>query len=216
MGALKNVWDNSHMDIYSKYLLFRAIPLNLLLWGCETWSLRQVLLNKLEVFLHRNIRRILKVTITQVQEERIRNEHARKMFYDIPRVRNMIAARQMDFLGKVVRSSWLFPAKRMITACCSNKRLRGRPHYHNKDALVKNLKLLFANVPDVVIDDRGSVKDWIEEASNKQYWQQLVRCLIDKRAEIPQRPENWTRRRRSPRNHDQERAEQFPPTSPRT
>ena len=47
MGALNNVWNNLHMDIYSKYLLFRAIPMNLLLWGCETWSLRKTLLNKL-------------------------------------------------------------------------------------------------------------------------------------------------------------------------
>ena len=77
--------------------------MNLLLWGCETWSLRQVLLNKVEVFLHRSIRRILGITITQVQEERIRNEHVRKLFYDIPRVRNMIAARQLGFIGKVMR-----------------------------------------------------------------------------------------------------------------
>ena len=56
MGALKNFWDNPHVDLYSKYLLFRAIPMNLLLWGCETWSLRQVLLNKVEVFLHWSIR----------------------------------------------------------------------------------------------------------------------------------------------------------------
>ncbi len=39
MEALKEVWRNQHLDIYSKYLLFRAIPMNLLLWGCETWSL---------------------------------------------------------------------------------------------------------------------------------------------------------------------------------
>ncbi len=39
MGALKNVWNSSHLDIWSKYLLFRAIPMNLLLWGCETWSM---------------------------------------------------------------------------------------------------------------------------------------------------------------------------------
>ncbi len=55
MGALKEVWQNQHLDIYSKYLLFRAIPINLLLWGCETWSLGQSLLNKLEVFLHGSI-----------------------------------------------------------------------------------------------------------------------------------------------------------------
>jgi hypothetical protein len=26
-------------DTYSKYLIFRAIPMNLLLWGCKAWSL---------------------------------------------------------------------------------------------------------------------------------------------------------------------------------
>ncbi len=35
MGALKEVWRNPHLDTYSKYLLFRAIPVNLLLWGCK-------------------------------------------------------------------------------------------------------------------------------------------------------------------------------------
>ena len=39
MGALKNVWDNPHMNLYSKYLLFQAIPMNLLLWGCKNWFL---------------------------------------------------------------------------------------------------------------------------------------------------------------------------------
>jgi hypothetical protein len=31
MGALKEVWRNPHLDVYSKYLLFWAIPMNLLL-----------------------------------------------------------------------------------------------------------------------------------------------------------------------------------------
>jgi hypothetical protein len=55
MGALKEVWRNPHLNTYSKYLLFRAILVNLLLWGCENWSLRQSLLRQLEVFLHQNI-----------------------------------------------------------------------------------------------------------------------------------------------------------------
>ena len=125
MGALKNVWDNSHMDLYNKYLLFRAIPMNLLIQGCETWSLRQVLLNKLKVFLHRNIPRILGVNMTQVQEDLIRNKYVHKTFYDIPRICNMIAARHMDFVGKVVQGDWSQPAKRMLVASCSNIRLSG-------------------------------------------------------------------------------------------
>jgi len=44
MGALKEVWRNPHLDTYSMYLLFCAIPMNLLLWGCENWSLRHDLL----------------------------------------------------------------------------------------------------------------------------------------------------------------------------
>ena len=84
MGALKEVWRNPHLDKYSKYLLFRTIPMNLLLWGCKNWSLRQDLLQRLEVFLHCRIRRILYISITQVQEDRIRNDKIQKLFYDIP------------------------------------------------------------------------------------------------------------------------------------
>jgi hypothetical protein len=35
-GAQKEIWCNLHLDAYNKYLLFRAIPMNLLLWGTET------------------------------------------------------------------------------------------------------------------------------------------------------------------------------------
>ena len=31
MGALKEVWQNKHLNTYNKYLLFHAIPMNLLL-----------------------------------------------------------------------------------------------------------------------------------------------------------------------------------------
>ena len=55
MGRLKEVWRNPHLDVYNKYLLFFAIPMNLLLWGAETWSLKKSQLDKLEVFLHRSI-----------------------------------------------------------------------------------------------------------------------------------------------------------------
>ena len=92
MGALKEVWRNQHLDIYSKNLLFRAIPMNLLLWGCKTWLLRQSLLNKLEVFLHRSIRCILDINMTRVKDKQIRNTKIRNIFYDIPDIEHMITA----------------------------------------------------------------------------------------------------------------------------
>ncbi len=112
----------AYLDIWSKYLLFCAIPMNLLLWGCETWSMQKALANKLEVFLHRNIRRILQVSITRVREEQIRNEHVWHIFYNIPCVSNMIAARQLDFIGKTIRGPFDRPAQQMLTACCDHTR----------------------------------------------------------------------------------------------
>ena len=69
MGTLKDVWRNPHLDIYNKYLLFWAIPMNLLLWGAEMWSLRKTQLDQLKVFLHRSIRRILQISMSTVKEE---------------------------------------------------------------------------------------------------------------------------------------------------
>jgi hypothetical protein len=74
MGALKEIWQNPHLNTYSKYLLFRAIPVNLLLWGCETWSLQQAHLCRLEVFLHCSICCILHISILDVKDKHIHNK----------------------------------------------------------------------------------------------------------------------------------------------
>ena len=191
MGRLKEVWRNPHLDIYNKYLLFRAIPMNLLLWGAETWSLRKTHLDKLEVFLHRSIRRILRISITTVRDQHIRNDKVRRMFYSIPCVRNMIAARQMDFVGKMIRGPPDRPSRNMITACCDHKRRAGRPQTTGKNFMVENLCLLFQDVPNVQIDRHGSLRSWIHEASHEKYWCQLVERLLHPSTPLPDRPDEW-------------------------
>ena len=191
MGALKEVWRNPHLDVYNKYLLFRAIPMNLLLWGAKTWSLRKSQLDQLEVFLHRSIQRILQVSMSMVKEEKIRNERVSEMFYSIPCVRNMIAAQQMDFIGKMMRGPPDRPLLNMITACCDHKRRVGRPQTTGKIFMVENLRLLFRDVNTVHIDRFGSLRDWINKASNKDYWNQLVKRLLHPAMPLPERPKTW-------------------------
>ena len=36
IGALKFFWQANEVDVKSKYLIYMVIPLNLLLWGCES------------------------------------------------------------------------------------------------------------------------------------------------------------------------------------
>jgi hypothetical protein len=141
MGASKERWRNPHLNIYNKYLLFGAILMNLLLWGAETWSLQKSQLDQLEVFLHRSICQILQILISQVQEGRIRNKKVREMFYSIPCIRNMIAARQAEFIEKMIQGPPHFPSRNMITACCNHKRRVEQPQTTGKNFMVENLHL---------------------------------------------------------------------------
>jgi hypothetical protein len=191
MGALKEMWQNPHLDIYNKYLLFCAIPMNLLLWGAETWLLRKMQLNQLKVFLHRSIRQILQISMTQVKEDQMQNERVQKMFYSIPCVRNMIAVRQADFIGKMIQGPPDQPSRNMITACCDHKQRVGRPQMTGKIFMVGNLCLLFQDVTTMHINRYGSLRDWIHEASNKKYWCQLVNCLLHPTTPLPERPAAW-------------------------
>jgi len=169
--------------------------MNLLLWGCEAWSLQQSLLDKLEVFLTRNVRKILRISMYQVKNERITNDQVRKRFYHIPCIKNMIAAQLLSFIGKAVRDPHpLRPTKLMLTTCCNNSRKRGRPYTTNKDTIVNCLVLLFECVPEVTIDQsQGSMIDWVKEVNNEKYWKSLIQCLLKSTEEIPTRPtdEGW-------------------------
>ena len=40
MGALNCFWNAKEVDIHAKYLIYSAVTINLLLWGCESWALR--------------------------------------------------------------------------------------------------------------------------------------------------------------------------------
>ncbi len=100
------------------------------------------------------------------------------MFYSIPCVWNMIAAQQADFIGKMFRAPPDWPSCNMITACCDHKKQVGCPQMTGKNFMVDYLRLLFQDVNTVHIDWFGSLRDWIHEASNKQYWNQLVDRLL--------------------------------------
>ena len=103
MGVMSKIWDDDHLDTYSKYLIFRAIPCNLLLWGCESWALRKSLLASLKNFLNRGFRRILKVKMCQVFKQHITNTSIREKFENIPTIKNQISLRQLTYLGKIFR-----------------------------------------------------------------------------------------------------------------
>ena len=121
-------------------MIFWAIPWNLLLWGFESWAFRQSPLEKLDVFLHRNIRRIWGTRIGQVRECHIKNSHIRKMFYNIPCVRNQVAFKQLTYVGKIMRCERSHVPTIILTSWCDNPRKRGGQFLTNKESLVQILE----------------------------------------------------------------------------
>ena len=87
-------WVDNTVNSFSKYLFFCAIPCNLLLWGCESWEIGEATLKNLEVFIHRNVRKILKITITTAIEEKITNQSVKKRLFNIPTIRYQLAKQQ--------------------------------------------------------------------------------------------------------------------------
>ena len=154
MGALNPFWSNPAVDLKSKYLIFCAIPTNLLLWGCESWSLRKDLLRKLEVFFHRSIRRILGIRILQVKEERITNESVRTRFMQIPSLADQLAKRQLTFLGRIVRNRDDQLPTKLITAWCNHPCKRGGFLQDHKKNIARNVQKL---IPSAAKDGHGVV-----------------------------------------------------------
>ena len=115
MGMLKHMWENPHIDLYSKYLFCVAMPLNLLLWGCESWAIKETSYKGLDVFIHQSIHHIIRIGILQVKYERISNKKLRKMFYNIPDASRLVAVKQLNFIGKLVRREDSFFPKQLPT-----------------------------------------------------------------------------------------------------
>ena len=140
---LKNIWEDPHVDLHSKYMFFVAMPLSKLRWGCESWALKQTSIDDIDVFLHQSIRCIICINMTQVKEDKISNEKPRDTFYNIPDAHRLIAVKQPSFIEKIMRRGDSFFPKQLLTACVNHKRKAGGVLTTTKKSIVKALQLLY-------------------------------------------------------------------------
>lgn len=60
-AQLKAVWESNVLTRRVKLSLFESIVKSVLLFGCETWRVTKGLTNKLQVFVNKSLRSILRV-----------------------------------------------------------------------------------------------------------------------------------------------------------
>jgi hypothetical protein len=175
------------------------------------------------MLIHRTVRRILGIRMQQVKDERITNKKVREMFFNIPSAQEMVAARQLSYLGKMVRNhdEEHLPLK-LLTAWVNNKRPTGGVLYTNKRSITTHLNLILPPIPEKpdadekslevkhwkrLVEERrtGKLHHWIELAKDETYWEWLIDSKLRKsHLDIPEP-------RHRPQQSNQQRGNQAPP-----
>ena len=188
MGALKGFFSRREICIHSKRLIFEAIIINLLLWGCESWALRKDHILKLERFMNRQIRRILKINMWQVKDEHITVEQLRGQFDNIISVRTMIDVRRARFIGKIVRDDVDSPHREMLIAFVHNTRNVGRPLLSTKESILHSLQRLLEPIQGIHVNHLGSLNEWYFSALDPGFWKLAIAHLRDPSKPVPEKP----------------------------
>ncbi|KAG7299875.1 hypothetical protein JYU34_016894 [Plutella xylostella] len=122
-AQLKPVWDSNVLTRRIKISLFDSIVKSVLLFGCETWRVTKGLTNKLQVFVNKSLRSILRVCWPKT----IRNEDLWKLCRQSP-IGKEIAKRKWRWIGHTVRRGATNAATIAFDWRPPNgKRSRGRP-----------------------------------------------------------------------------------------
>jgi Reverse transcriptase (RNA-dependent DNA polymerase)/Domain of unknown function (DUF6451) len=97
-GMLFNIWRSPQLSQNLKIKIFKSNVLSVLLYGCETWKVTRRITARLQVFVNKCLRRILRIR----WQERITNEEL-WMRASFPSVNVTIKKRKWGWIGHTLR-----------------------------------------------------------------------------------------------------------------
>lgn len=162
---LNKVWRSNTYSVKTKIRIFNSCVISVLLYGSETWLVSVEITNRLQVFVNRCLRRILKIfwpnTISN-QELYARTEHQN--------INLQIRKRKYGWIGHTLRKHVDEVVKRALVFNPQGSRRRGRPKNTWRRSTISEVNTL----PDTNIK---SLWDLQEKASRRSRWKQFVDCL---------------------------------------
>ena len=97
-SKLRNMWKSSQLKLKTKLKIFKSNVIAVLLYSCETWCMAERDATKLDVFLHKSPRRLMKIYWPiKISNEEIRNRA------NISTISEQIFRRRWMFIGHVLR-----------------------------------------------------------------------------------------------------------------
>jgi hypothetical protein len=164
----QRVLSNKKIRIDIRRRLYQAIVVNIALWGCESWALREADRSKLEAFHHGCLRRMCGLTMWDVAEKRITNEHVRRTVANSPTMDSMMEMRRCRWLCKLGAMKESRSPRRILGAWCSTPRPTGRPQQTIRHAYISTLQNLGFE------GDKGQLREWMTVARDRLAWGRKV------------------------------------------
>jgi len=160
-----NFWRTSQ-DLHVKRVLFLAIPVNTALFGCEYWAMNESLYDKLSVFYHSTIRRVLGVNMFAVERDRMKNEHLRNKL-SVCNITDMVQHHQSNYIRKLARMPSTRLPRRMMGSWLPCKRKPGGVQATTARTYVNTLQAI---VGKSQCSDHGHLSDWVYFAESELSW----------------------------------------------
>jgi len=178
IGALRALFNSKYVPMITKYRTYCAIPLNTVLWGCESWSVSERIKQRLSVFHHQSIRSILGINMFHVEAFSITNEQVRSWFCNSPCIIDMMIKRQLGWIGKVARMEPSRMPKMLLNSWIHHPRKPGRPQISYRNTYAQAIATILP------IDEEAPASQWVPVAKDKVKWNSMIKTWCDQQKTI--------------------------------
>lgn len=163
-GSLNKVWNSSQLTRNLKLRIFRTNVLSVLLYGCETWKVTSTIEARIQVFVNKCLRRILRVRWPEV----ITNEELWRVT-NFEKVAVTIRRRKWKWIGHTLRKGVGDIARHALQWNPQGCRGRGRPRMSWRRTVDKEANLVGKAWPELS-----------RLAGNRVRWRQFVDDLCSR------------------------------------
>ena len=161
---LSRLWGDQHLSTNLKLTVYKAVVMATLLYGCESWACPLAMIQPLEVFHMRCLRRLCRISLRQ----RLRNEQILARC-KMENVESLMRFRRLKWLGHVARMDNSRLPKRLLLGNLTHEVGSVNPGRPAKNWI------------DCIREDLAKVQlsyNWYSAAQHRDKWRDKIQMLL--------------------------------------
>ena len=167
MTGFKQIWKSKHISTRTKLCIIRTCVMSVLLYACETWTLRKKDKDILLAFEMKCYRRILHIR----WQQKITNVEVRSRVGNTRNIVQLILERKLSLFGHICRMEDNRLVKRVVFGIMDGTNVRGRPNREWLD-----------DIEEWCQTDIHTLSWW---AQDRELWKRIVRNALDTNGREP-------------------------------